>query len=179
MLTMILGGARAGKSSLAERLALAQLAPVTVIATAQASDDDMRARIARHQADRPTGWSTIEEPIALADALAGVAATVCVVIDCLTLWTSNLMAEGRPPADIEAEAAGVAALASSRTGATIVVSNEVGMGVHPETGLGMRYRDVLGRVNASWVRAADRAVLVVAGRVVDLHAADSVLTELR
>ncbi len=179
MLTVILGGARAGKSSLAERLASAQGAPVTVIATARPSDADMRARIARHQADRPVGWTTIEEPLNLVVALDHVAPDACVIIDCLTVWTSNLMAEPQKTADIEAEARRISATAAARPGATIVVSNEVGMGVHPETELGMRYRDVLARVNATWARAADRAVLVVAGRVLELHPTEDLLAELR
>jgi adenosylcobinamide kinase / adenosylcobinamide-phosphate guanylyltransferase len=178
-LTLILGGARAGKSRLAERLASAQGTPVTVIATATASDDDMRARIARHQADRPDGWATIEEPRDLGAALARLAVDDCVVIDCLTLWTSNLMAEPHDDAAIETEARRVSVIAAARSGPTIVVSNEVGMGVHPETDLGMKYRDVLGRVNAIWARAADRAVLVVAGRALDLLAPDDLLPELR
>ena len=115
-MTLILGGARAGKSRLAERLASAQGSPVTVVATARPGDDDMRARIARHQADRPDGWSTIEEPIDLAAALDPVAPHACVVIDCLTLWTSNLMAEGWDEAKIEVEVERVAALAAQRSG---------------------------------------------------------------
>jgi adenosylcobinamide kinase / adenosylcobinamide-phosphate guanylyltransferase len=178
-LTVILGGARAGKSSLAERLAAAQPAPVTVIATAQASDDDMRARIARHQADRPVAWQTVEEPIDLASALGTIPSDACVVVDCLTLWTSNLMAAGREIVDVESEADRVATLAAQRSGPTLVVSNEVGMGVHPETMLGMTYRDLLGRVNATWVRAADRAVVVIAGRALDLHSPDNLFAELR
>lgn len=178
MLTLILGGARAGKSSLAERLALAQANPVTVIATAEATDDDMQARIARHRADRPIGWRTVEEPVDLGRALSGVAPHECVVIDCLTLWTSNLML-ARPAGDPELEARHIAAMAAARAGATIVVSNEVGMGVHPETELGMTYRDLLGRVNAIWARAAERTILVVAGRVLELQAPESVLPELR
>jgi adenosyl cobinamide kinase/adenosyl cobinamide phosphate guanylyltransferase len=92
-----------------------------------------------------------------------------VVVDCLSLWAANLLEAGRDDAAVEREAAAVAAAAAGRPGTTIAVSNEVGMGVVPVSALGRRYRDVLGRVNASWAEAADRALLVVAGRSLELE----------
>ena len=179
MLTLLLGGARSGKSALAERLAAASGQPVSVIATARAEDADMRARITRHQADRPAVWSTIEEPISLISAIESVAPDVCVIVDCLTLWTSNLLLAGSPIPEIEAASRSTAALAAARPGATIVVSNEVGLGIHPTSELGMVYRDLHGRCNRDWAGAADRAFLVVAGHVLRLESACDLMPELR
>jgi adenosyl cobinamide kinase/adenosyl cobinamide phosphate guanylyltransferase len=165
-LVVLLGGARSGKSALAQRWAGEG---ATLIATGTALDDEMRDRIARHRADRPASWVTIEEPIDLRGALAG--ARGAVVVDCLSLWVANLFEAGWTDEAVEAEGAAAAAAAAARHGQTYAVSNEVGMGVVPATPLGRRYRDVLGRVNASWAAAADRAVLVVAGRVLELDRA--------
>ena len=164
-LVLLLGGARSGKSALAVRLA-GEVA--TLVATGTPSDHEMEERIRRHRAERPPGWTTIEEPTALASALAAVPAEAQVVIDCLSLWVSNLMHEGWADSAIEDEGRAVAAAAAARAGLTVVVSNEVGMGIVPATPLGRRYRDVLGRVNGSFASAADRALLVVAGRTLEL-----------
>src|SRR4051812_19382761 len=128
----------------------------------------MAARIARHREERPAGWTTVEEPRRLLGAVAGAPPESCLVVDCLSLWVANLI-EAEPVEAIEAEAADAAAAAASRPGATIAVSNEVGLGVVPATPLGRAYRDVLGRVNEAWVAAADDALLVVAGRALRLH----------
>jgi adenosyl cobinamide kinase/adenosyl cobinamide phosphate guanylyltransferase len=156
-LTFLLGGARSGKSSLAVRLAGKSGAPVVFVATGEARDAEMAERIARHRAERPAGWETVEEPLALAAALAAAPGDSCVVVDCLSLWVANLLERGE-------EADGAAAVAAARPGATIAVSNEVGLGIVPATPLGRRYRDVLGRVNAIWADAAAETFLVVAGR---------------
>lgn len=177
-LTLLLGGARSGKSALAERLAAASGAPVSVIATARGGSDGMDERIARHRADRPPAWRTIEEPADLAGALAG-AGPGCVIVDCLTVWVGNLMHEGHSPEAIEARSREVAAIAAARLEATIVVSNEVGMGVHPATEIGMAYRDLLGRVNAAWAGRAARVLLLVAGRVVTALPPEAAIAELR
>ncbi|MCP9488769.1 MAG: bifunctional adenosylcobinamide kinase/adenosylcobinamide-phosphate guanylyltransferase [Solirubrobacteraceae bacterium MAG38_C4-C5] len=163
-LTLLLGGARSGKSTLAVRRASCSGAPVVFLATGEAGDDEMAARIARHRAERPARWTTVEEPVDLAGALAACPAEACVVVDCLSLWASNAMGRGFDDGEIERLAEETAGLAAGRGALTIAVSNEVGMGVVPDHPLGRRYRDVLGRVNALWAAAATEALLVVAGR---------------
>ncbi|MEO6125296.1 MAG: bifunctional adenosylcobinamide kinase/adenosylcobinamide-phosphate guanylyltransferase [Ilumatobacteraceae bacterium] len=174
-LTLLIGGARSGKSDLAVQIgerherSLDPASPtVTFIATAQRFDDDMDNRINRHRAERPP-WPTIEEPLALDAALALTPDDSLAIIDCLTLWVSNAMLAEWPDTDTEMAAARFARLAADRGGPTVVVTNEVGLGIHPETDLGRRYRDLLGRVNRSWAAAADRTLLLVAGRILPLH----------
>ena len=171
-LVLVLGGARAGKSRWAEAAARAHAAAgdrIVVVATAEAFDDDMAARIARHRAERPAHWETREAPRDLARAVEDLGPGTTVLIDCLTLWTSNLLLAAPEPTDPrlehDADAAAAALVAlHARTGARwIVVSNEVGLGVVPATALGGRYRDALGRVNARVAAAADQVVLLVAG----------------
>jgi adenosylcobinamide kinase / adenosylcobinamide-phosphate guanylyltransferase len=162
---MLLGGARSGKSALAVRLA-GEVA--TLIATATAGDAEMEERIRLHRAERPAGWTTVEEPLELGSALAALQPDETVVVDCLSLWVSNLIAEGWGDEAIEEEGRAAAAMAAGRPGLTVVVSNEVGLGIVPVTPLGRRYRDVLGRVNTAFVVVSERAVLVVAGRTVEL-----------
>ncbi len=174
-ITLLVGGARAGKSDLAQKMAVAAGGEVTVVATATALDDDMRARIARHRADRPAGWATVEEPLDLARALRDVPPEHTVIVDCLTLWTTNLMLGGRDE-DAIGEATRVAvAEARRRTAPVVVVTNEVGLGVVPASPLGARFREVHGAVNRAWSAAATRAFLVVAGRVLSLRAAEEAL----
>ncbi len=167
-LIVLLGGARSGKSSLAQTLAGDE---ATLIATARALDAEMAERIRRHRDERPAAWSTIEEPIDLRGALAGVAPNRTAVVDCLSLWTANLLEAGWNDAEVEREAEAAAAEAAGRPGTTIAVSNEVGLGIVPVSPLGRRYRDAHGRVNAAWANTADRAVLVVAGRMLELDRA--------
>jgi len=167
-LTVILGGARSGKSALAVQHAATQNREVCYIATAPESDDDMVDRIQRHRSERPSEWATIEEQLDLEAALASCGESL-VIIDCLTLWTSNLMFQGRGDDEIDAIARGTAAMAAERDAATLAISNEVGMGVHPDTSLGRRYRDVLGRVNQRWVAAAETSLLLVAGKAIELR----------
>jgi adenosyl cobinamide kinase/adenosyl cobinamide phosphate guanylyltransferase len=156
-LTLLIGGARSGKSSLALRLAEGE---VVFIATAEAGDAEMAERIDAHRAERPASWQTVEAPIDLAGALRDAPPDACVIVDCLTLWVANTMDEER--------AREAAALAASRPGRTIVVTNEVGLGIVPANDLARAYRDLLGRVNAIWAEAADRVLLVVAGRTLEL-----------
>jgi adenosyl cobinamide kinase/adenosyl cobinamide phosphate guanylyltransferase len=160
-LVVLIGGARAGKSALAVELAGRWDGPVAYIATAQAGDDEMARRIARHRAERAPGWTTIEEPVALLDALAGVDQRTLTVVDCLTLWVANVL--GRVDSVLD-EAAAIAELAAERIAPVIVVTNEVGLGIVPATPAGREYRDVLGAVNATFVRRASDAAFVVAGR---------------
>ena len=181
-LILLLGGARSGKSSLAEKMAR-RLAPdgrVLYVATAQAGDEEMRDRIAKHRASRPDGWRTLEEPLRLGERLAAEAGDASVVLlDCATLWVTNLLlaacgeSEDVPPA---AEAEVLAELDSlldayrRRDATLLVVSNEVGLGLVPPYPLGRAYRDVLGRVNQRLAAAADEVYLLVAGLPVDLKA---------
>jgi adenosylcobinamide kinase / adenosylcobinamide-phosphate guanylyltransferase len=163
-LVLLLGGARSGKSALAVERGRAWGGAVTLIATGEAGDEEMAERIRRHRAERPAEWSTIEEPLDLAGALARVEDGSAALIDCLSLWVANLLGRGDGDDAVEEQAAAVAAQAAARDALTVAVSNEVGLGVVPDTALGRRYRDVLGRVNATWAAAADEALFVVAGR---------------
>ena len=165
-LTVLLGGARAGKSALALELAQEGDVPVVYIATAEAGDDEMAARIAQHRAERPEAWRTVEEPVALRSVLASIEPAACVVVDCLTLWVANLLARGD---DVLPEAEAVAELAAGRSGPTIVVSNEVGLGIVPASPVAREYRDLLGAVNAAFVRRAEDAAFVVSGCAIPLQ----------
>jgi adenosyl cobinamide kinase/adenosyl cobinamide phosphate guanylyltransferase len=177
-LVLLLGGARSGKSDSAVRLARSRNAAVVVVATAQAFDADMAARIAEHRRERPSDWETVEVPLELEQALRTVAPEQTVIVDCLTLWVSNLLMDGLDEAEITARASAAARQARGRDGLTVVVSNEVGMGVVPDNELGRRFRDALGRVNTAWAAAADHVYLLVAGRLLTLAAADALLGEL-
>jgi adenosyl cobinamide kinase/adenosyl cobinamide phosphate guanylyltransferase len=168
-LTLLLGGARSGKSSLALSRARASGLPVVFVATAEALDAEMEERVARHRAERDASWETVEEPIDADRALDGQPADSCVILDCLSLWVANLVQRELPEEEIVGRARSAAGIAAARPGLTIAVSNEVGMGVVPEFELGRRYRDALGRVNAAWAAAASEALLVVAGRTLELE----------
>ena len=157
--SLILGGVRSGKSRYAEELIRDRPQPWTYIATAEGLDDEMRARIARHRADRGAGWTTIEEPLALADALRAHAGTA-VLVDCLTLWLTNLMIAGHCAESAVDDL--VAALAASR-GAVVLVSNEVGLGIVPDNELARAFRDEAGRMHQRVASIADRVILMVAG----------------
>ncbi len=162
----VLGGARSGKSAYAQRLAEACCAERLYVATATAGDEDMAARIARHQAGRGKGWTTLEEPLEVARALGREAREGrVVVVDCLTLWLSNLMFRGRDPGPAIAS---LAEAVSALAGPAILVSNEVGMGVVPDHKLGREFRDWQGRANQEIARACDAAILVAAGLPVQL-----------
>lgn len=167
-LRLLVGGARAGKSSLAARFASATGKPVTFVATAEALDEEMERRVARHRAERPEGWRTVEEPVDLGAAL-GSAGDDVVILDCLTLWVTNLVLAGTEDEEIERRATAVAAAAAAREPLTLAVTNEVGLGVIPAYELGRRFRDVLGRVNAIWSSQADEVLLVVAGRALRME----------
>ncbi len=177
-LVLLLGGARSGKSRLAVQCAAAQAAPVVVIATAQARDEDMAERIRRHRAERPEAWHTVEEPADLEGALTVVPRQACVLVDCLTLWVSNLMERGVGDAEIEQRACRAAVLAATRGPVVVAVSNEVGSGIVPSDAVARRFRDLLGRVNTAWAHTARRTALVVAGQVLPLHSAEGIMAEL-
>jgi adenosylcobinamide kinase / adenosylcobinamide-phosphate guanylyltransferase len=163
-LTLILGGARSGKSRYAESLITASAPPWVYVATAQALDAEMTERIAHHRARRGAGWQTIEAPHDLAGAIAAAPPDAALLVDCLTLWLTNrMLAE----ADIAADAAALEATLAGRQrnarAPTVLVSNEVGSGVVPDNALARRFADLQGRLNQRIAGSADRAVLVVAG----------------
>ena len=159
---LVLGGARSGKSAYAQSLAEDSAPERLYLATAEAGDAEMTARIARHQAERGDGWTTVEEPLALAGTLRAVArpGRRAIVVDCLTLWVANLIFAGR---DVEAEIARLAAAIGALEGPVIFVSNEVGLSLVPETKLGREFRDWQGRANREVARASDAVVFLVAG----------------
>lgn len=172
-LIFLIGGARSGKSELALRLAHEQQAPVVFLATGEAGDSEMAARIEQHRRERPPAWQTVEEPLDLYDTLAAVDEKSCVVIDCLTLWTANAL-ERFGASNTEAQAAATASYAAGRHGLTIAVSNEVGLGLVPDNPLGRAYRDLLGRVNTLWAEHAERAYLLVAGHALPVAKTDAI-----
>ncbi|PJK30281.1 bifunctional adenosylcobinamide kinase/adenosylcobinamide-phosphate guanylyltransferase [Minwuia thermotolerans] len=160
-LTLVLGGARSGKSHWGERLirAAAGTATPVYVATAEALDDEMAERIARHQAERGRNWRTIEAPHELPAAIREDAETP-MLVDCLTLWLSNrLLAE----ADLAADRAALIAALAVRSGPTVVVSNEVGLGLVPDNRLGRAFRDAQGALNREVAATADCVLFVTAG----------------
>jgi len=178
-LVVLLGGARSGKSTLALELAVEAGANVTFLATAEALDDEMVARIAAHRAERPGDWVTVEEPFELGRALETVEPGSTGIVDCLTLWVSNLLLRGDEQQAVVDAATTCARQAAVRPGLTIAVSNEVGLGIVPATPLGRTYRDVLGAVNKAWVGEADWAGFVIAGRILRLEGAEELLRSYR
>ena len=159
-LTLVLGGARSGKSRHAEALVTALPRPWWYIATGEPRDNEMAARIAEHRARRCGEWQTIEAPRDLATALTTVPAGAAVLVDCLTLWLSNVMLAG---ADVDAETARFEHALAERTGPVVLVANEVGLGIVPQNALARRFRDAAGRLNQRLAALADRVVLLVAG----------------
>ena len=159
--TLILGGARSGKSAFAEGLCEGRPGDCVYLATAEARDDEMAARIAEHRARRGSRWSTSEEPLDLAGALVRAArADRTVLVDCLTLWLSNLLEQDR---DIEAATATLVACLGRLEGPVVLISNEVGLGIVPENALARAFRDHAGRLNQAVAAAAQRVVFVAAG----------------
>ena len=159
--TLVLGGARSGKSAFAERLIAGSGLTRIYLATAGAGDDEMKARIAHHRAQRGEGWTTIEEPLALVDALTREATRGrAVLVDCLTLWLSNLMLAGRDP---EIETRRLTRFLGVAKYPVIFVSNEVGLGLVPETPLGRQFRDAQGRLNQAVAACVPNVVFIAAG----------------
>jgi adenosylcobinamide kinase/adenosylcobinamide-phosphate guanylyltransferase len=159
VITLVLGGARSGKSEVAEGLAARLRPPVTYVATGKALDDEMTARIAAHKLRRPPEWSTVEVEEDLVDVVGRLPGSL--LIDALGTWVASV--DG-----LKADGAALAAALAAREGDCVVVSDEVGLGVHPSSELGRRFRDVLGEVNRAVAGAADSVLLVVAGRTLEL-----------
>jgi adenosylcobinamide kinase/adenosylcobinamide-phosphate guanylyltransferase len=161
--TLILGGIRSGKSRLAERLAAENQLPVTYIATAIAQDKEMKTRIALHRAQRPPHWQVIEEPLKLAAVLSNPATSEhCILIDCMTLWLTNLLtASDKSLFDRERET--LLSLLPTLTSRIIIVSNETIMGIIPMGALSRRYCDEAGRLHQELAQHCDQVVLMVAG----------------
>ncbi|WP_374526656.1 bifunctional adenosylcobinamide kinase/adenosylcobinamide-phosphate guanylyltransferase [Sphingopyxis sp.] len=158
---LILGGARSGKSRHAQAIAEAFDGALVFIATGEAHDAEMAARIDRHRADRGARWRTVEAPLALAEAIRRSSASDhLLLIDCLTLWTSNLMHAGRNVAETTA---GLIAALRAVPGPAILVANEVGLGIVPDNALARAFRDAAGQMNQAVAAAADRVTFVAAG----------------
>jgi adenosylcobinamide kinase/adenosylcobinamide-phosphate guanylyltransferase len=157
--TLVLGGARSGKSRYAEALVTAHASPWVYLATGQAFDDEMRARIAGHQASRSPCWQTIEAPVDLHTPLIKHAGRP-VLVDCLTLWLTNLMLADH---DVAAATASLHMALAGREAPTVLVSNEVGLGIVPETPLGRAFRDAAGRLHQRLATQAGHVILMVAG----------------
>ena len=165
----VLGGARSGKSDLAIRLGVESGRSVTFIATATPDDQEMSERIARHRLARPEGWKTVEAPVGLAVAIHRAPRSGFVIVDCLTLWVSNLLGEGRSAEEAILLGRDAARAMSTREG--VVVSNEVGLGIVPASELARVFRDVLGVINAAFAGASERSLLMVAGQALELKPA--------
>lgn len=157
--TFLLGGARSGKSRLAQRTAEACEGPLTYIATGEARDAEMAGRIASHRADRGPRWTTLECPIDVAGAVGAVREGAALV-DCLTLWLSNIMLAGR---DVETDVGELVGSLEQASVPLFIVSNEVGLGIVPETALGRTFRDEAGRLNQLIAAASARVLFVAAG----------------
>ncbi len=158
---------------MAARLASDSGGAVTFIATAEAGDEEMAERIRRHRETRPASWKTLEVPSDLLGAVRTAAAGDFLIVDCLTLWVSNLLGRGMDIKGISAAADEIVVELTGRR--CVVVTNEVGLGIVPMNELARTFRDVLGSVNARFAAAADRAILMVAGRAMDLSGAESVI----
>lgn len=158
-ITFVLGGARSGKSRHAEALIQSHPAPWVYIATAEAWDDEMRARIAEHRARRPKGWTTINAPLHLAAAL-DEAADAPVLLDCLTLWLTNLILGDH---DLASATAALLEAIARRQAPTVIVSNEVGLGIVPDNALARRFRDDAGRLHQQIAAQADQVLFMFAG----------------
>jgi adenosylcobinamide kinase/adenosylcobinamide-phosphate guanylyltransferase len=167
-LTLVLGGARSGKSRFAETLCLAGAAEPIYLATSQPLDAEMAARVARHQAERDQRWCTVEEPLALAERLRELAAPERIVlVECLTLWLTNLMVAGR---DVPAASAELVELLPDLAGPVVMVSNEVGQGIVPANAMARAFVDHAGRLHQRLAQAAGWVRFVAAGLPLDLKA---------
>ena len=177
MLVFVTGGARSGKSTAAVEAARHAGRAVVFVATATAGDDEMAHRISHHQAERPPDWGTVEAPTELARAISTCDPDACLIVDCVSLWVSNLLMldEGLSTPSLDRHLDAVVAACTGRRGPTIVVSNEVGSGLVPDNPLGRTYRDLLGRANQRIAAAADAAYVTISGRLLALDAPSEAL----
>jgi adenosylcobinamide kinase/adenosylcobinamide-phosphate guanylyltransferase len=159
-LTLVLGGAASGKSNFAETLATQSALPRSYIATAQAFDDEMRLKIIKHQTDRGDNWLTSEAPLNLCETLATQPKNNIILVDCLTLWLSNLLIAEK---DISTCGENLLTAVTQFGGPVVCVTNEVGLGLVPDTALGRKFREAQGRLNQEIAKNADLVVLVTAG----------------
>jgi adenosylcobinamide kinase/adenosylcobinamide-phosphate guanylyltransferase len=184
-LTLILGGARSGKSTYAEELAVRLDKPTLYIATAEALDDEMAQRIQRHKEERPRTWQTLEVPIDIAQTLKGMDINAGIILlDCLTLLVSNIMTQWTEDIDhpqedmlfekVEKEAIDLLSIVSDSAAEWIVVSNEVGLGLVPPYPMGRIYRDALGMVNKLFAQQADEVIFMIAGIPMMMVTPDSI-----
>lgn len=158
---LVLGGARSGKSRLAQARAEARDGRLIYVATAEAWDDEMRERIATHRADRGPEWTTVEAPLDLAATIAARSdPDTTLLVDCLTLWATNVMLAER---ELETEITTLAEVVTTFQGTLILVANEVGLGIVPDNALARRFRDFAGRINQAMAAVADEVVFVAAG----------------
>lgn len=165
-LTLVLGGARSGKSRRAQLLCEALSDARVFIATAEPFDNEMAERIAQHRLDRGSSWQTVEAPLDIVEAIRGASSSSAVcLVDCLTLWLSNLMHTDR---DVDTEISKLLGFLENATGAVVFVSNEVGMGLVPETPLGREFRDLQGRLNQRVASICDYVEFVAAGLPITL-----------
>lgn len=180
--TFLLGGARSGKSVLSEQLAQGFAKPlglsVTAVVTAEPIDAEMQDRIERHQADRPAGWTTLEAPYDLVATVRSLPDEQIVVVDCVTVWLTNLLVRGDDPETIEAQGSLLAQALAARSQPAIAVSNELGLGLVPGDAMSRSFRDIQGRVNQALGSTLDHAYFVVSGRCLKLESAIDVVDRL-
>jgi len=176
--TVLIGGARSGKSALSIEIASRWRGGVTFIATGEPGDEEMASRIERHRAERNAEWTTIEEPIELAKAIENAPEGDLVILDCLTLWVSNLIGHEVDANEIEERAREAAALVEPRETPTLVVTNEVGSGIVPVNALARTFRDLLGSVNSTFAAIARDVLYVAAGRAVPMKRFDEVVSDV-
>lgn len=174
-LTLITGGARSGKSSLAQRLGQAWSGSVYFIATGYAGDEDMAMRIEQHQLERPDHWITVEAPLEVRSAAADVPTEALLILDCLTMWGSNTLLSGTGIAEAEQEALLLGGQLANRRAPTIVVTNEVGLGIVPDNEMARQYRDMLGRMNQAIAHNAQQTLFISSGKITLLKNIEDVL----
>jgi len=176
--TLLIGGARSGKSALALDLGAKWGGPVTFVATAEARDEEMTARIAQHRETRDRAWTTLEEPIEIAEAISTVPDDCLIVLDCLTLWASNLLDRGLEAREGERRAREASSTSARRSAPVIVITNEVGSGIVPDNAAARTFRDLLGSINSIFASDARHVLFVSAGRVLSMQRPEEVFDDV-